>query len=53
MDGSPGFGWVDLLRDQRSECRHSGHCHMGMAWVCIVRKGTVRFGRTVTSTSQS
>jgi hypothetical protein len=27
MEGSPGFGWVDLLRDQFSECPHSGHCH--------------------------
>jgi hypothetical protein len=36
MDGSPGFGWVSLLRDQRSECPHSGHCHMGMLWKDIV-----------------
>ena len=26
MLGSPGFRWVDLLTDQRSECPHSGHC---------------------------
>jgi hypothetical protein len=28
MLGSPGLGWVDLLSDQRSECPHSGHCHI-------------------------
>src|SRR5438445_4962806 len=30
MEGSPGLGWVDLFRDQRSECLHSGHCHIGL-----------------------
>jgi hypothetical protein len=30
MDGSPGFGWVDLLSDQRSEWAHSGQCHIGV-----------------------
>jgi hypothetical protein len=47
IESSAGLGSVDLLTDQRSECPHSGHCHMGMVWGCIVRKGTVRFRRTV------
>lgn len=32
MLGSPGLGWVDLFTDQRSECPHSGHCHMDKLW---------------------
>jgi hypothetical protein len=35
MEGSPGFGRVDLLRDQRSECLHSGHSHVDVLWRCI------------------
>ena len=26
IEGSPGFGCVDLYSDQDSECPHSGHC---------------------------
>ena len=30
IEDSPGFGLVDVYRDQRSECSHSGHCQRGM-----------------------
>ena len=32
MLGWPGFGLVDLLRDQHSECPHSGHCQLDILW---------------------
>jgi hypothetical protein len=32
MLGSPGFGAVVRVSDQRSECLHSGHCQVDLLW---------------------
>jgi hypothetical protein len=36
MDGSPGFGCVDLFSDHLSEWPHSGHFQVDLLWRGIV-----------------